>query len=170
MKKVLLGLSLAALVVCSFGCSKKSSSNSDASATAAAGAAETLSSIEVKHQRFTQNATDPSTALRCVYITGTNNGTTVELKKAEVKTSGQCNWAELQGKAAGAAPLSADAAARIVSAVASDSSLPAVAKDKWDCTAINVRTNVRKAGAQDCADGSGAGNAIAKTMASTLGL
>ena len=86
MKKVLLGLSIAALVVCSFGCSKKSSSNSDASATAAAGAAETLNSIEVKHQRFTQNATDPSTALRCVYITGTNNGTTDELKKAEVKT------------------------------------------------------------------------------------
>ncbi len=165
MKKAFLGLTVAALVVCSFGCSKKSETT-----TAAAPAADAVNTIEVKYQRNDKAAADPNTALRCVYLTAQNNGGTLAVSKAEVKTSGSCNWTDLQGKAASAGVISADAAAQIMSLVSSDSTLPANVRDKWDCTAINIKTNIRKVGAQDCADNNGVANGIGRSIANVLGL
>lgn len=165
MKKVFLGLSIAALVMCSVGCSKKSESK-----TASAGSAEVVNTIEAKYQRNDASATDPSTALRCVLVVANNNGGALSVSKAEVKTSGSCNWGDLQGKLANTGSMSADAAAQIVSMVASDTTLPANVRDKWDCTAINISTNARRVGMQDCANGSGIANSMAKSVASLLGL
>lgn len=169
MKKVLLGLSIASLVFCAFGCSKKSETST--AATAAAPAAEVMKSIEVKYQMNDATAADPNAALHCVYISGTGMGDgSVTLVKADVKTSGQCKWNELSGKAASAGMLSADVTSKIVNQLSATSGMPAIAKDKWDCAAINVKTNVRMVGVQSCKNGSGAGDAVAKTIAGMLGL
>ena len=159
MKKVFLGLSIAALVCCSFGCNKDKKGSE--SASAASGSSEVVNTIEAKYQRNDASASDPNTALHCVYVKVQNNGGALSLSKAEVKTS---------GKAASAGMMSADASAQIVNMVASDTTLPANVREKWDCTAINITTNVRRVGVQDCLDNNGIANGMGKSIAGMLGL
>ena len=161
MKKVIIGVSIALLALGATGCKKEKKTRA-----AAAGAAEALSQLEVQAQLNNTAATDPNTALTCTYILV--QGTSIN--KAEIKTSGKCDFAALKGQAAAAGTLSAAAASQIVSAIAADSSLPASAKSKWDCKAYNIRTNVRQVGAQDCKDGKGVNDATAKLISSALGL
>ena len=168
MKKVFLGLSIAAWVCCSFGCNEDKKGSE--SASAASGSSEVVNTIEAKYQRNDASASDPNTALHCVYVKVQNNGGALSLSKAEVKTSGSCNWADLQGKAASAGMMSADASAQIVNMVASDTTLPANVREKWDCTAINITTNVRRVGVQDCLDNNGIANGMGKSIAGMLGL
>ena len=73
-------------------------------------------------------------------------------------------------KAASAGMMSADASAQIVNMVASDTTLPANVREKWDCTAINITTNVRRVGVQDCLDNNGIANGMGKSIAGMLGL
>lgn len=169
MKKAFLGLSIVALVCCSFGCNKDKKAEPTAAA-AASGSSEVVNTIEAKLQRNDASATDPNTALRCVYVKVQNNGGSLAISKAEVKTSGSCNWADLQGKAASAGMMPADASTQIVNMIASDVTLPATVRDKWDCTSINITTNARRVGVQDCADNTGIANDMGKTIAGMLGL
>ena len=164
MKKVIIGLSIALLAFGAMGCKKDKKETN----TAAAPAAEELQQLEAKYQR--QDSSAPAGAdLTCKFVLVQGSGGSYTMSKAEVKTSGQCNWADLQGKAATAGAVSAAQAAQILSSI-SASGLPGTAKDKWNCTAYNVVTNGRRVGVQDCADGSGAGQNVAATITSTLGL
>lgn len=167
MKKVIIGLSVAMLALGAFGCSKDKETKT---AVAAAPASENVKQIEVKYQLNDTAATDPSTALTCRYVLVQDNAGTLNITKAEVKTSGKCDWNDLKGKAAAAGTLSSAAASQIVSIIAADTTLPASAKDKWDCAALNIKTNVRKVGAQSCQDGKGVADAVAKQIVSALGI
>lgn len=166
MKKIFLGVSIAALVVCSFGCSKKSVKP----VTGAAPVAEVLQSVELSYQRNDATAKDPNTALHCVYVYAENNGSQMSVSKTDMRTSGKCDFAAMKSRAAKAAPVSEAVMNQIVAAVAADNTMNASARDKWDCTAVNVRTTVRQAGGQDCADGKGVANATAKKIASLFNL
>lgn len=168
MKKVIIGLSVAMLALGAFGCSKDNKETK--TAVAAAPASENLKQLEVKYQLNDTAATDPSTALTCRYVLVQDNAGALNITKAEVKTSGKCDWNDLKGKAAGAGTLSAAAASQIVSVIAADSTLPASAKDKWDCASVNIKTNVRKVGALSCKDGKGTNDAVAKQVISALGI
>lgn len=167
MKKVIIGLSVAMLALGAFGCSKEKETKT---AVAAAPASENIKQIEVKYQLNDTAATDPSTALNCRYVLIQDNAGSLNISKAEVKTSGKCDWNDLKGKAAGAGTLSAASASQIVSIISADTTLPASAKDKWDCAAINIKTNVRKVGAQSCKDGKGVSDAVAKQVVAALGM
>lgn len=161
MKKVIVGLSVALLVLGAMGCSKEKKVKSAAAST---GASEQILSIEVKAQLNDPAATDPNTALSCKYVLVSNNNKSV----GEAKTSGSCKWNEITPASAGA--LNAAAAAKVISIISADTSLPANVKEKWDCKAINIKTTVRQVGAQDCKDGSGVGDATAKALSAALGL
>ena len=164
MKKVIIGLSIALLAFGAVGCKKDKKETT----TAAAPAAEELQQIEAKYQR--QDTSAPAGSdLTCKFILVQGSGGSYTMSKAELKTSGQCNWADLQGKAATAGAISAAQAAQIVAGVAAGG-LPASAKDKWNCTAYNIATNGRRVGVQDCEDGSGAGQNLGKTISTILGL
>ncbi len=158
MKKVIIGLSIAILALGAMGCNKQKKAKA-----AAAGAAEVLQQLEAQYQMNDASAADPNQALTCKYVL--IQGTSVS--KAEVKTSGSCNWSDLKSKAAAGAA-NGNVAAQLVSVVAADPSLPASAKDKWDCTAYNIKTNVRSVGAQDCKDGSGVNDATGKAITAAL--
>ena len=165
MKKVLIGLTIAMLSLGAAGCNK------DKPKVAAAPVSEeALLQVEASYQRDDPNAQDPSQALTCKYINVTGSNGAYSVSKAEIKTSGRCDFDALKGSASSAGALAADKAAQIVSLIQSDDSLSASARDKRGCTAINVRTTTRKAGAQDCVDGSGKGNNVAKGIAAVLGL
>ena len=164
MKKVIIGITIALLAVGAAGCSKEKKVKA-----AAPDAAEQLVSIEVQSQMNDGSASDPSTALTCKYAIVQNNGGTLNVSKAELKTSGKCDFAALKGQASAAGSISSNAVAQVMAAVSADN-LPASVKAKWDCTAYNIKTNVRKAGAQDCKDGQGINDATAKAIAAALGL
>ena len=166
MKKAIIGLTIALLAVGAAGCNKDKKTK----AASAPAAVETLEYVDATFQRDDPNAQDPSTALTCKYIRveGSNGAYTVS--KAEIKTSGRCDFNALKGSAASAGVLSADNAAAIVSAIVSDKSLPATVGDKRGCTAFNMKTSTRKAAAQDCPDGSGKGAEVARSVAAILGL
>ena len=166
MKKILIALTVAALAMTSFACSKDKKESETAATAAAPAAAETITTIEANYQRNDASASDPSTALTCKVVLVNGDA----ILTAEQKTSGSCDFAALKGSAAAAGSLSADAASSIISTLAADPNLPASAKDKWDCTSINVKTSIRTVGVQDCADGSGNGNAAAQSIAKSLGL
>ena len=164
MKKVIIGLSIALLAFGAMGCKKDKKETK----TAAAPASEELQQLEAKYQRQDSNAPAGSD-LTCKYVLIQGAGGSYTMSKAEVKTSGQCNWADLQGKAATAGAISAAQAAQVV-AGAAGGGLPASVKDKWNCTAYNVVTNARRVGAQDCADGSGTGQNMGASISGILGL
>ena len=115
------------------------------------------------------NASDPSTALTCKYALVQNNGGTYNVSKAELKTSGKCDFAALKSQASAAGTVSSNAIAQVMAAISADNA-PASAKAKWDCIAYNVKSNVRKAGVQDCKDGGGQNDATAKAITAALGL
>lgn len=163
MKKVIIGLSVALLAFGAMGCSK------DKKPKAAAGpASEELQQLEAKYQR--QDGSAPAGSdLTCKYVVIQGAGGSYTMSRAEVKTTGQCNWADLQGKAATAGAISAAQAAQIVSSIAA-ADAPANVKDKWNCTSYNIVTNGRRGGVQDCADGSGNGQAVGATITSIIGL
>ena len=161
MKKVIIGLSIALLAFGAMGCKKEKKVK-----TATAAAAEQIMSLEVMAQTNDPAAADPNTALTCKYISVAGSSMSV----GEIKTSGSCDWNAVKGAAAASGALNSAAAAKIVSAISSDSSLPANVKDKWDCKAINITTNLRQVGAQDCLDGSGVNDATAKAISAALGL
>lgn len=167
MKKAIIGLSVALLALGAFGCSKD---NESKTAAAAAPSSENLKQLEVKAQLNDTAATDPTTALKCTYVLIQDNNGALNISKAEAKTSGKCDWNDLKGKAAGAGALAAASASQIISIVSADPSLPASAKDRWDCAAINLKTNVRKVGVQSCKENNGAGDAIAKQIMAALGM
>ena len=167
MKKVIIGLSIALLALGTMGCHKERQSRNVTAENAASApvVAESIVKIEVKAQK--QDPAAPAdTALTCKYVLV--SGTSISA--AETKTSGKCDFNALAGQAAAAGSLSADAAAKIISIISADSSMPNSAKSKWDCKAINVQTNARKVGAQDCADGQGVNDATGKALAGVLGL
>ena len=173
MKKILIALTVAALAMTSFACNKDKKETNTAVVEASAApqsAAEVLQQVEANYQRNDGNATDPATALTCkvVVISGSNGSYSIQ--KAEQKTSGSCDFAALKGSLAAAGSLSAAQADSIVNTLAANPNLPASAKDKWDCTSLNIKTNIRKAGVQDCADGTGNGAAEAAAIAKVLGL
>lgn len=163
MKKVIIGLSVALLAFGAMGCSK------DKDTKSAANSVETLAQIEVKSAIHDAKAADPTQALTCKYVLVSGANGVYSVSKAELKTSGSCNFADLQGKAAAAGSLDAAKAAQVVAAVA-DSSLPSAAKDAFGCTVYNIKTNARKVGIQDCTNGQGVGNAAAKSVTAILGL
>ena len=165
MKKVIIGLSIALLAFGAMGCKKDKKESNTA---AAAPASEELQQIEAKYQR--QDSSAPAGSdLTCKYILVQGAGGSYTVSKAEVKTSGQCNWADLQGKAATSGAITAAQAAQVVAGAAAGG-LPASVKDKWNCTSYNVVTNARRVGAQDCQDGSGAGQSMGSSITGILGL
>ena len=164
MKKALIGLTIALLAIGAAGCNKDKKESKTA---AAAPAAESIVQIEANYQRDDPAAADPNTALTCKYLLVSGS----EIRQAEIKTSGKCYFDSLKSSAAGAGSLAADKAAAILSAINSDGSLPASARDKRGCTAINIRTSTKRVvGVQDCPDGSGVGAVVARSVASALGL
>ena len=167
MKKVIVGLTIALLAVGAAGCNKDKKSTP---VTAPSAAEEVLASVEANYQRDDPNASDPSTALTCKYLSVVSEGGVYKVKKAEIKTSGRCDFPSLKNSASDAGVLASDKAAAIVNAATSDSTLPASARDKRGCTAINVRTTGRKIGVQDCSENNGNGDSVAKAIAAQLGL
>ncbi|MBQ9394883.1 MAG: hypothetical protein IJU23_05130 [Proteobacteria bacterium] len=161
MKKVIIGLSIALLAFGAMGCKKEKKVQA-----ASAGASEQILSLEVMAQLNDPAASDASAALTCKYVSVSGSSMSV----GEVKTSGSCDWSAVKSSAAASGSLNSAAAAKIVSIISADSSLPANVKDKWDCKAINITTNLRQVGAQDCADGSGVSDATAKSISAALGL
>lgn len=166
MKKVIIGLSIALLALGTFGCHKERKNGNVTAANAAEApvAAETITTIEAMIQKQDPAAADPATALTCKYVLVSGSSMSV----AEVKTAGKCNFNELKGQAAAAGSFTNGA--QVLSIISSDSTLPASAKAKWDCKAINVVTNHRKVGAQDCANGQGVNDATGKALANALGI
>ncbi len=168
MKKVILGLSIALLAFGAMGCHKERANANVTAANAASAPVveEVLQKVEVKISMNDTQATDPNTALTCKYVLISGNSISV----AEEKTSGKCNFNTLAGNAQASGSLSADAAAKIIAVLQADTTMPASVKQKWDCKAINVQTNARKGGAQDCLDGQGVNDASGKALAGILGL
>ena len=163
MKKVIIGLGVALLAFGAMGCSK------DKKPKAVAGpAGEELQQLEAKYQRQDPSAPNGSD-LTCKYISIQGAGGSYTMSRAEVKTTGQCNWGDLQSKAATAGAISASQAAQIVASIAAANPAPSV-NDKWNCTTYNVVSNARRGGVQDCADGSGNGQAVGTTITQILGL
>ncbi len=170
MKKILIALTVATLAMTSFACNKDKKEAATAAAPAPQSAAEVLEQLEANYQRNDANATDPSAALTCKVIVVSGSNGNYSVQKAEQKTSGSCDFAALKGSLAAAGSLSAASADSIVSAISANPNLPASAKAKWDCTSLNIKTNIRKVGVQDCLDGSGNGAAEAAAVARALGL
>ena len=163
MKKVIVGLTIAMLAIGAAGCSKDKKSNTPSGAPDVA--SESLKSVEVKYQRDDPSASDPSTALTCkyMYVSGSS------IKKAELKTSGRCDFEALKANATDAGSLSSDTAAQII-AIATSENAPGSAREKRGCTAINVKTSLpRSVGVQDCVDNSGNNDSMAKELARVLG-
>lgn len=167
MKKIIVGLTIALLAVGAAGCNKDKKAKP---VTAPAAAEEVLASVEANYQRDDPNASDPSTALTCKYLGVVSEGGVYKVKKAEIKTSGRCDFPSLKSSASDAGVLASDKAAAIVSIINSDNTLPASARDKRGCTAINIRTTGHKVGVQDCSTNDGNGDSIAKSVAAQLGL
>ena len=167
MKKIIVGLTIALLAVGAAGCNKDKKAKT---VTAPSAAEAVLISVDANYQRDDPNAADPSTALTCKYLGVVSEGGAYKVKKAEIKTSGRCDFNSLKNSASDAGVLASDKAAAIVNVVVSDNTLPASARDKRGCTAINVRTTNRKIGVQDCSENDGNGDSAAKAIAAQLGL
>ena len=147
------------------GCNKDKKESNTA---AAAPAAEQLKQVEAKYQSQDPNAAANSD-LTCKYVLVKGSNGSYTISKAEVKTSGECNWSDLQGKAAAAGTISDAQASQIVSAVVSGGPVPEQSP-KWNCVSYKIKTSSRTVGAQDCKDGSGAGQGVGSTISSILGL
>ena len=162
MKKVIIGLGVALLAFGAMGCSKEKAK----AVTAAAG--EELQQLEAKYQR--QDPAAPAGSdLTCKYVFIQGAGGSYTMSKAEVKTSGQCNWSDLQGKAASAGAISGAQAAQITASIAAGG-VPDSVKDKYNCTSYNIITSGHRGGVQDCKDGSGTAQGVGSTISAILGL
>lgn len=168
MKKIVIAL-------CAFAAIGAISCSKDKKEAAAPDAQESVQQIEAYWQLNDNHAADPSTALHCRYVLIQNNGGMLVRKQADVKTSGQCAWNDIKGRAADAGAVSADIGAQITSIAMNNIDLAASAQPAWDCAAYNIKTQVRAVGVQDCTigkrgDAVSGHAAIARQITNLLGL
>ncbi len=135
---------------------------------------ESLQQVEGYWQRHDDSAADQNAALDCRYILIQDQGGTLVRFEASVKTSGQCNFADLKTKVQPTGNLSPAAGQQIADLVAANA-MPASADASWNCAAYTISTTARTVGAKDCAlkDRSKAvsgADAAAKTITDLLSL
>ena len=163
MKKVLVGLSVALLALGTFGCSKDKDSKS------AADAGEVLRQVEVFSSINDARAADPNTALTCTYALISESNGAYSISKAEVKTSGSCNFDDVKSKAVAAGSLDSGKAAQIVSVIGPVNMI-SQAQPSFNCRAYNIKTSMQAGGVSDCVNGNGSNDAVAKSITAILGL
>lgn len=172
MKKLSLAVCIALLALGGFACKDKKADANVPVTTAVV--AESLQQLEGFWQRNDAAAPDPNTALDCRYVLIQEQAGNLVRFSAAMKTSGQCNFAELRSKVQATGNLSGAQAQQIVDLVSANA-MPASASASWDCAAYTITTNARTVGAMDCAlqdrakAVSGA-DAAAKSITDILGL